>query len=180
MATLIQNIFLVFPSLSNAETAHRPTTRISEDPIYFYDSDKPYFEFTNFSNHPIEYHGVIYPTAEHLFQAFKFMETDPVLAERIRTLPTARMAQQEARKQAHRQRSNWLEVNVAVMDKVLRMKFSQHHSLRHLLRDTGSRELIEDSPTDWFWGIGDDGRGRNELGKALMRLRGQLPARQRH
>jgi predicted NAD-dependent protein-ADP-ribosyltransferase YbiA (DUF1768 family) len=74
------------------------------------------------------------------------METDPVLAERIRTLPTARMAQQEARKQAHRQRSNWLEVNVAVMDKVLRMKFSQHHSLRHLLRDTGSRELIEDSP----------------------------------
>ena len=74
------------------------------------------------------------------------METDPVLAERIRTLPTARMAQQEARKQAHRQRANWLEVNVAVMDKVLRKKFSQHRSLRHLLRDTGSRELIEDSP----------------------------------
>jgi hypothetical protein len=44
MATLIQDIFLVFPPLSNEETAHRPTTRISEDPIYFYDSDKPYFE----------------------------------------------------------------------------------------------------------------------------------------
>jgi predicted NAD-dependent protein-ADP-ribosyltransferase YbiA (DUF1768 family) len=56
------------------------------------------------------------------------------------------MAQQEARKQAHRQRANWLEVNVAVMDKVLRKKFSQHRSLRHMLRDTGSRELIEDSP----------------------------------
>lgn len=49
MATLIQNIFLVFPSLSNAETAHRPTTRISEDPIYFYDSDKPYFELAKLS-----------------------------------------------------------------------------------------------------------------------------------
>lgn len=49
MATLIQNILLVFPPLSNAETAHRPTTRISEDPILFYDSDKPYFELAQLS-----------------------------------------------------------------------------------------------------------------------------------
>jgi hypothetical protein len=74
------------------------------------------------------------------------METDPALAERIRKLPTARMAQQEARKQAHRQRTDWLEVNVAVMDKVLKRKFLQHRSICHMLRDTGSRELIEDSP----------------------------------
>ena len=33
-----------------------------------------------------------------------------------------------------------------MMDKVLKKKFSQHRSLRHMLRDTGSRELIEDSP----------------------------------
>jgi predicted NAD-dependent protein-ADP-ribosyltransferase YbiA (DUF1768 family) len=56
------------------------------------------------------------------------------------------MAQQEAKKQAHRQRTDWLDVNVAMMDKVLAAKFSQHRSLRHLLRNTGSRELIEDSP----------------------------------
>jgi len=105
------------------------------------------------------------------------METDPILAEHIRGLPTARMAQQEAKQQAHRQRTDWLDVNVAMMDKVLAAKFSQHRSLRHLLRNTGSRELIEDSPIDWFWGIGGDGRGRNELGKALMRLRERLQAR---
>jgi predicted NAD-dependent protein-ADP-ribosyltransferase YbiA (DUF1768 family) len=74
------------------------------------------------------------------------METDPALAEHIRMLPTPRLAQQEARKQAHRQRPDWLKVNIAVMDKVLKRKFSQHHSLGHMLRDTGSRELIEDSP----------------------------------
>jgi predicted NAD-dependent protein-ADP-ribosyltransferase YbiA (DUF1768 family) len=56
------------------------------------------------------------------------------------------MAQQEARKQSHRQRADWLDVNVAMMDKVLQAKFSQHRSLRHMLRNTGSRELIEDSP----------------------------------
>ena len=74
------------------------------------------------------------------------METDPALAERIRRLPTARMAQQEARKQAHRQRGDWLDVNVRVMDDVLERKFSQHRTLRRMLRDTGSRKLIEDSP----------------------------------
>jgi predicted NAD-dependent protein-ADP-ribosyltransferase YbiA (DUF1768 family) len=74
------------------------------------------------------------------------METDPALAEHIRMLPTGHMAQQEARKQTHRQRADWLEVNVAMMDKVLKKKFSQNHSLRQMLRDTGSRELIEDSP----------------------------------
>lgn len=74
------------------------------------------------------------------------MGTDPALAGHIRRLPTARMAQQEARKHAHRQRPDWLDVNVAMMDKVLEAKFSQHRSLRHMLRNTGSRELIEDSP----------------------------------
>ena len=49
MATYNQNIFYVFPPLNNAETAHRPTARISEDPIYFYESDKPYFELAKLS-----------------------------------------------------------------------------------------------------------------------------------
>jgi len=175
MATLIQNIFYVFrPSTRTEHTEHE------EEPIYFYDSDKPYYEFTSFSDYSVEYHGLVYPTAEHLFQAFKFMRSDPALAERIRKLPTPRMAQQEARKEAHRQRADWLDINVAIMDKVLDRKFSQHRSLRHMLRNTGSRELIEDSPVDWFWGIGSDGKGRNELGKALMRLRERLQALKRN
>lgn len=81
-----------------------------------------------------------------VFQAFKFMDTSPALAERIRMVPTARMAQQEAKKQIRFQRADWLEVNVAVMEKVLEAKFKQHRHLRNLLRSTGSRELIEDSP----------------------------------
>jgi NADAR domain len=74
------------------------------------------------------------------------MDADPALAERIRRLPAARMAQEEAKRQKHRQRADWLDVNVAVMDTVLEAKFAQHRSLRHLLRSTGSRELVEDSP----------------------------------
>jgi predicted NAD-dependent protein-ADP-ribosyltransferase YbiA (DUF1768 family) len=81
-----------------------------------------------------------------VFQALKFMDTNPELAERIRMLPTARIAQQEAKKQIRYRRADWLDVNVAMMEKVLKAKFKQHRHLRHLLRSTGSRELIEDSP----------------------------------
>lgn len=40
-------------------------------PILFYHRHDPHFGFTNFSDHPVEYHGQVYPTSEHLFQAFK-------------------------------------------------------------------------------------------------------------
>lgn len=149
-------------------------SRSDTSPIYFYDRGKPFFEFTNFSLHSIVYDEKIYATSEHLFQAFKFMTTNPVLAERMRTQPSARSARREAGFYRNYQRSDWFDVNVEVMDKILHAKFTQHEDLRKKLLETGDRELIEDSPDDVFWGIGRDRRGRNELGKALMRLRGRL------
>ncbi|KAF8273495.1 DUF1768-domain-containing protein [Lactarius quietus] len=143
-------------------------------PIFFYHRGKPYFEFTNFSLHSIEYDGRIYPTAEHLFQALKFIPMNPGLAEQIRTEPSARSARTEAGFHRAQQRADWFEVNIEVMDMVLHAKFTQHDDLRQKLLGTGNRELIEDSPNDVFWGIGRSGEGRNELGKALTRLRGRL------
>ena len=54
MASFIQNILVIFPPYSNGETTQpvqaqaggRPTAGV-EEPIYFYDSDKPYFESAN-------------------------------------------------------------------------------------------------------------------------------------
>lgn len=77
------------------------------------------------------------------------------------------------------------------MDNILYAKFTQHPELRESLLGTGDSELIEDSPVgstceeghmtdaevyqvDSFWGCGRDRQGRNELGKALMRLRTKL------
>ncbi|KAI0300495.1 hypothetical protein B0F90DRAFT_1629754 [Multifurca ochricompacta] len=164
-------------------------------PIYFYHRGKPLFEcasiptlilatlfsfvprFTNFSLHSVEYGGKIYATAEHRdLQALKFMTTNPALAEVIRTQPSARAARKEAGFQRAHQRQDWFDVNVEAMDTVLYEKFTQHRDLQEKLLSTGNRELVEDSPDDIFWGIGRDGQGRNELGKALMRLRGRLRA----
>ncbi|EIM82297.1 DUF1768-domain-containing protein [Stereum hirsutum FP-91666 SS1] len=70
-------------------------------------------------------------------------------------------------------RRDWHEVQIVIMDKVLALKFGQHQSLRHDLRATGHATLVFCS-RDAFWGYGPNMRGRNELGKALMRLRARL------
>jgi ribA/ribD-fused uncharacterized protein len=60
------------------------------------------------------------------------------------------------------------------MDEILYHKYSQHPDLRAELIATAPAELILDSPVDPFWGIGKNDEGRNELGKALMRVRARF------
>ncbi|GJE95755.1 NADAR family protein [Phanerochaete sordida] len=152
------------------------TPEVMEEPIYFYDRDQPYYEFTNFSPHEVWYDGKLYPTSEHLFQAQKFMQTAPDIAEHIRIQPSSKLALAEAQRLREHQRSDWFRVNRECMDLALEAKFTQHSSLHQLLLSTGDRGLVEASPVDPFWGYGKDMKGKNELGKALMRLRAQLRA----
>ncbi|KAJ7919322.1 hypothetical protein B0H13DRAFT_250359 [Mycena leptocephala] len=143
--------------------------------ILFYHSHDPHYGFTNFSAHPVQYKGKRYPTSEHLFQAFKFMENRPDIAEKIRKVSDfPRDAFKEARHQRDHVRTDWKDVNIAMMDIALEHKFSQHQDLRQELLMTGDAELVEDSAEDAFWGVGSNGDGRNELGKALERLRAKL------
>ncbi|KAI4518451.1 DUF1768-domain-containing protein [Schizophyllum commune Loenen D] len=143
--------------------------------IYFYNKHAPHYSFTNFSPHSVRYKGKRYPTSEHLYQAFKFMKHKPYLAEHIRTCSSAPLrALIEARRFGPEKRRDWEEKKVEKMEKALWYKFTQHLDLWQELVNTGDAELVENSPYDWFWGIGQDGKGRNELGKALMRLRKEL------
>ncbi|KAG8990894.1 hypothetical protein FRB93_002966 [Tulasnella sp. JGI-2019a] len=141
--------------------------------IYFYESTKQYYGFTNFSSHEVRFDGRVYPTSEHLFQSLKFLEHRPLLAEHIRTAgKQPRMAFTEARRFSPETREDWREVSISMMEQVILHKFEQHPILKRELLSTGDAELIEDAgANDAFWGNGADGKGRNELGKALMRLR---------
>jgi len=119
------------------------------------------------------YNNLEYPTSEHLFQALKFVDTNPELAETIRTLPAPREAFQAARDNWGDARNDWPEVRVQMMEKALRAKFDQYPDLREALLETGQAQLIEDSPVDSFWGWGSEQKGVNALGKLLMVLRAQ-------
>jgi len=76
-----------------------------------------------------------------VFQAFKFMTTDPALAELIRTQPSARSVHREAGFHRDHQRSDWFDVNVEVMDVILRAKFTQHEAFER----SSSKQVIESS-----------------------------------
>ncbi|KAF8428875.1 hypothetical protein L210DRAFT_3563962 [Boletus edulis BED1] len=144
-------------------------------PILFYDKNDPFYEFTNFSPHDVIYKGKRYPTSEHLFQAFKFVDDHPEIAERVRNCGERPMlAFDEAHQYQKWVRSDWRQVNVEKMEIALHLKFTQHPDLKALLLGTGDADIIEDSPRDYFWGIGVDRSGRNELGKALVRIREEL------
>lgn len=72
-------------------------------------------------------------------------------------------------------RPDWNAVKVDRMRRVLRIKFDrcEQYELWRQLQATGDAELIEESKTDAFWGIGKKGNGKNMLGKLLMELRSE-------
>lgn len=68
-------------------------------------------------------------------------------------------------------RPDWDDIRISEMEVFVLAKFTDHESLAKLLLQTGDRELIEgNSHDDTFWGM-VRGRGENQLGKILMRVR---------
>jgi N-glycosidase YbiA len=53
-------------------------------------------------------------------------------------------------------------------------KFTQHPELAAALLATADSELIEDSPSEPYWGVGRDGQGLNWAGRVLMEVRQKL------
>ncbi|MGY2892591.1 NADAR family protein [Deinococcus sp. UYEF24] len=143
--------------------------------ILFYDLNHPYGEFSNFSRHPIEIGGLLWPTSEHYFQAQKFAGTPS--AEEVRTQSTPMLAARMGRRRDLPFRPDWEAVKDEVMMDALRAKFTQHPELHALLLSTGDAELIEHTANDSYWADGGDGSGRNRLGELLMQLRAELSAR---
>ncbi|MBC8100979.1 MAG: NADAR family protein [Cytophagales bacterium] len=71
-------------------------------------------------------------------------------------------------------RPDWGEVKEDAMRRALAAKFAAHPDLRVLLLSTGSEEIVENAPGDFYWGAGRDGTGKNRLGALLMELRAAL------
>jgi len=115
--------------------------------------------------------GESYPTVEHAYQAAK--TTDAQMRRRIRFMTAPGKVKKLGSGLALR--PYWHQLKLTIMYELLKQKFDDSHPvLRDLLRDTGSRPLIEgNSWGDVFWGV-CDGVGDNNLGKLLMRVRDEL------
>ena len=137
-------------------------------PITFY--TPTFYVFNNFSAHAVEFRGRLYPTAEHAYQAAKC--TDPQGQEEIRNARSPLLAKSLANGKYRGARDpDWGSKKLALVEEILRAKLAQHAEAREALLKSDGEEIVEDSPTDYFWGAGADGSGQNLLGKTWMKIR---------
>ena len=140
--------------------------------ISFYVPTDEFGFLCNFSAHGFSTDGRYWPTVEHYFQAQKFAGTE--YEERIRISRTPKEAKNLGQTRERTLRSDWDQVKVEVMRAALLAKFTTHDELRKALLETGDEEIVENAPTDYFWGCGQLGGGQNMLGKLLMETRQAL------
>lgn len=141
---------------------------VSGDPIGFY--EREFYPFSNFSSFQVFWRSRYWPTSEHAYQAAHFIGI-PVLYDWIGSALSADAAFKIARQNIDKAPGNWDEIKVSVMEDICWNKLLQHDYVQRKLMQSGNRLLVEDSPYDSFWGIGEFKDGRNELGKIWMRLR---------
>lgn len=143
--------------------------------ILFYLKRDSYGWLSNFSPHGIEMKGLAWPTVEHYYQAQKVAGTD--YEELIRHAHNPSTAKAMANDGTRPVRPDWEAVRYGIMQAAVLKKFETHKDLREFLLATGDEILVEESPTDYYWGCGADGTGQNNLGKILIEVRALLRVR---
>ncbi len=147
-------------------------------PIYFYGTrSQPYGCFSNFSRDGFELEGYWWVTNEHYFQAQKFATTDPLWFNKIREVKTPKEAAKMGRSRKYPLRRDWEKVKDEIMERGVLKKFETHGDIREILLSTDNELIIENSPSDYYWGCGKDGTGKNKLGLILMAVRQTLRVR---
>jgi len=141
--------------------------------IHFYHWKKNYGWLSNYSPHGFHLEGRFWPTVEHYYQAHKFSvdsEHFNIIAEEEKP----GRAKNLTRKFVEFVRDDWDEIKDKVMYKAVLVKFSENPAIKEMLIATGDQKLVEQSPTDLYWGVGVDNTGLNKLGKILQRVRSDL------
>ncbi len=143
--------------------------------IYFYKVWQPYGCFSNFSPHGINIQGVYWSTVEHYYQSQKFAGTsDAVIIPLIHAAEKPEIAAALGRDCNRQLRPDWEVVKTKVMREAVLKKFLTHADIREVLLSTDDQWLVEDSPTDYFWGCGENKTGENYLGRILMSVREEI------
>lgn len=140
--------------------------------IYFYKVNGEYGCFSNFSHYGFELCGKWWMTSEHYFQAQKFNNTK--YEEMIRLLDNPMKAAEMGRSRNLPLRKDWEEVKDVIMKRAVLEKFKQNREICEILFSTGEESIVERTTSDYYWGCGKDGSGKNMLGVILMEVREEL------
>jgi hypothetical protein len=134
--------------------------------ILFNSRGREFGFLSNFHKSKIVADGVEYGSVEHYYQAMKSTCVGERAAVRLAATP---LAAKRAGKNVTI-RPDWDLVKEGVMRQALWLKFLDPE-LRRLLVATAGRRLVEDVASDYYWGRGADGTGKNRLGALLEEIR---------
>lgn len=143
-----------------------------DDVIGFY--PREFYPLDNFSSFKVEYEGYLYASCEEAYQALSFKGSSEELYKKVINSHSADEAQRIAYANRNKQRQDWNEIKVELMEKLLRAKLEQNPYVKKKLLETKDYIIVEDSPKDDFWGWGPNRDGFNQLGKLWMKLRDEL------
>jgi predicted NAD-dependent protein-ADP-ribosyltransferase YbiA (DUF1768 family) len=171
--------------------------------IYFYKPQDQFYEFSNFAKCNFTIDNVTYFCIESYYQSQKFTH-EPEYMKIVKNADSPMKAKLLGRQSKNyrfankwvldkvnnnelifdiidqsiknniRVRPDWGFVKDEIMFNGLLAKFSQNIQLKNLLLSTKNATIIENSPKDYYWGIGKKGTGKNMLGKLLMKVRSEL------
>ena len=131
--------------------------------------------FSNFAATSIEIDGVVFKSAEQLFQIMKFKDAEQILA--VYKAGNPKMTARHWEK-THR-REDWKTMIVDAIKFCIQKKYEQSEAFREKLALSAGRFIVEDQTTFTkktpdTWGVklvGDTFIGPNLLGRLLMELR---------
>ncbi len=136
--------------------------------VYAFSGHKNYL--SNFYTAPTLFEGVIYPTAEHAFQAAK--TTDKEARKVFASHKDALRAKTEGKLLTLR--PDWDIIKLNTMLEIVRNKFERNSNLGQMLVATGDERLVHENYwRDTYWGT-YNGQGSNHLGEILMIVRDEL------
>ena len=144
------------------------------DAILFCGRDKLQYPWlSNFYMHGMtDPNGKVWPSVEHLYQSLKF--DDEALREEVRKVKTPKQSKELAHLlMPANGKKDWHKIKVGVMRTCLELKFKDP-DMRKLLRETGSKYLVEHAYWDSFWGCGRNMDGENWMGRLLMQVRAEV------
>ncbi len=124
---------------------------------------------SNFYESSIELDGIVYRNAEAAYQAMK--SSDSLVRVKFINLSGASA---KALGKKIELRKDWNDIKLDIMYEIVKAKFIQNPTIAKLLIDTNDKVIIEGNNWgDIYWGI-CNGKGENNLGKILMKVREEI------
>ena len=137
--------------------------------IEFYKEFGEYGYMANYSNHGFYINDIFYKTVEHYYQSEKY--SDNKIKQKIINAPTPKEASIIGRDRNNIRKKDFKLIKNDVMYRGIYEKFIQNKQIMYKLIETRNKTIVEKTVDEYYWGIGKDDSGSNNIGKILMRVR---------